>query len=833
MAYRSQADEDSADMCSLAPIKKKAGKNLFSAFKGLKVIPLSASSNSQTLPPAQQRENHQQRPSGLLNNSHLESGSPQIGTPRGAQGNNSPRGGEDIRDPHPCMQRRRYSDCTHEFGGPVLKENQSIKFMVECRTFQRRNLKPDNSSESAVYDSDKLINMDASQSRVLANRTEASNIKHSQHTPGSQFGKKQSQQAATAAKNIAVGHSKIIDSIYGFRKKNYTDKMGVLDLHSPYFESGNKRPTGQIGDARYGPGDRSAEAGSQHLHRSNAWMPLQSGRSLRETSNQKPQPSQHSTVKHGEFDPDTNEISQSGKKQRKGGKAVTSHPVHVNFLVEDKQTEPEGFYRSGQQKRAKTEVKKFNFRNPEDSHTEDKEESMKDQDQLGNTPPQAKNVDSSVDIEATPTSVMNVDRKIVRIDAVVDPSFKAPSDGHRDRNFQYSDGSEPSEDPKKEQQFDLAQIQEKMLVIESVDGREIQTPGFATLGKFNRKKSQGGSSSDHNSEEERDGSPNFSNNQDAPPKTFSLAQMTNSLNPSQFQRKRTQRMTHVTGNSQNTLQSSGAGVPGRLGVQRSQDRLKTFLVRGALSPSQAFQTYLKEEEKFSGQSELASKRRKSACIDPAEGSLNPLRLPSDGIAEGSKASADNLSHAGLGKLEIMPRVSFGGLHSGTSQTSSPAGSKESSIRKVPRFFIPEEMNQRSPISKKPSIKPFSKFHKASLPQITVSTADPQMTTSTGEGTAVCFSPRHGSSAEGSSEAKLVTLPVLEKENSIPTKEKKYIVRIRSKKNLFGARGSTGYLQSAREGTSARQQQATPYLCKLKLELPTKSSTKQSNKTART
>lgn len=350
-----------------------------------------------------------------------------------------------------------------------------------------------------------------------------------------------------------------------------------------------------------------------------------------------------------------------------------------------------------------------------------------------------------------------------------------------------------------------------MMIVEVQEGRELQTPGFATFGKVSVKKSVGKTSSDHDSEEERDGSPNFSNQIDGPPKTFSLVQMQNPTNPSKFQRKSTQRMTVNAAATTNNMHAASGAAQRMLGAQRNQERLKTFLVRGALSPSQAFQSYLKEEEKFSGKLDLGIRRRTSACLEVPEQLSKKLKQPSQN--EGSKESAESSSQAGQGAgADPMPRVSFGMLNSGTSETSSPQ-SKGSSIRKGPRFFLPEDRIQANSAAVKSSIKPFSKFQKGNIPHITVSTSDQQMTTSTGEqtGLGLLSSPTHVSSAEGSQEQQLISRPTL-----LQNQSKKNIVRIKTQTELFGSRGSIGHLASPRSGLSTREQQAIPYLTKLKV-----------------
>ena len=804
ITYRQQADDDSADTCYLVPTKKKSAKNIQSAFKGLKVFPLAPTAlGAQNGAVTVLRDTSATKPNYNLSTSQLDAGSPNSG------GTNSPlappvvKQEEDVANPHPKMLRRRFSDCATETGGPILKEHYSIKFMVETKKAPRRSMRPDNSSESAMYDSDKAINMDASQSRVQASKMEMSNTKLNNQTPGSHFGKKNGQQIAHSQKIYPAANSKVLDSIYWFRKKNHAEKMGVLNLASPFMESAHKQQLGQITDPKQLSRSAQIQPEGNSQPKSNAWVPFESVRSVKD-------PSRHKTVNMGSVSSEqekqrrADEEALSGlKPARKIGKAVTSSPFRVtsNTDIEGDELGESG-KRGMESKRAKTQVKKLTIQESDDQNELD------DQPDMADTPVMARKVDSSVEIEATPPSIVKELNPIVKIDATGDPSFRGDRSQRADHNFQYSDGSEKSEERQK-RKINLGDIQEKMLVVEVPDGREIQTPGFATFGKVSQKKSVGRSSSEHDSEEERDGSPNFSNQLDGPPKTSSLAQMHNTVNPSQFQRKRTQRMTVNAATSQNTLQAGPGGPPRLLGAQRSQERLKTFLVRGALSPSQAFQSYLKEEEKFSGKLDLGFKRRPSACLEIPEQLGKNSKIPSQN--EGSKASGENSSQAGQ-TVDRMPRVSFGVQNSGTSETSSPQ-SKGSSIRKGTRFFIPDDGNHTNTGAAKSSIKPLSRFQKGPPPQITVSTSDQQLTTSAGDptGFGLCSSPTHGSSAEASHEAQQMSAS-----KTLTQRNKKNLVRIKSKNEIFGARGSACYLASPREGISTREQQAMPYLNKLKV-----------------
>lgn len=428
-------DDDSADVCHLIPMKKKNAKNPNSAFKGLKVFPLpSVSLNNQSGASPTLRDSSAAKPGFNLSTSQIDATSPNTVTTNILGVAHTAKPEEEIPNPHPKMFRRRFSDCCFESGGPVCKENSSIKFMVESKKLPKKSIRPDNSSESVMYDSDKAINMDASQSRVQASKAEMSNNKHNHQTPGSHFGKKNAQQLSHSQKIYPAANSKVLDSIYGFRKKNHADKMGVLNLASPFMESGHKHPPGQItSDSKHASKLAQTPAETAALQKSNAWAPCESTRTVKD-------PNRLKTVNFGSLSSEKDQ-SHLGQESVTGIKASRKqgNPFRTKADEQSDNEDLGGATKRGlESKRAKTQVKKLTIEGSDDGILDDRPDTP-------DTPVLARKVDSTLDIEATPPSVVQEMNSIVKMDATRNPSFQANTSERADHNFQYSDGSDNSE----------------------------------------------------------------------------------------------------------------------------------------------------------------------------------------------------------------------------------------------------------------------------------------------------------------------------------------------------------------------------------------------------
>jgi hypothetical protein len=820
-------------VCYIAPAKKRTPKAQQSGFKALKSVPLLTASSPMQSSLNGAKDVHQSRPSGILNNSGFDISGPQnaviapnIITPLAMKIE------EANLEPNVKMKRRRYSDCLYEFGGSILKEAHSIKFILEIKKPSKRSLRLDQSSESVNYESDKAIDTEVSQSKIQVCKFDGSKAKMMTQAQGSQFVKK---NGTLQQKHPLPTTSKTQDAIYGFRKKNNVEWMGELNLHSPYFETGTKRQLTQLSDVKPSNIDKKYEY--QHEFgppsRSNAWLPQESARSVRDSSKFKTVGNLSvSAVKNADFILEDRDPNQGSKNSRKGAKAVTTQSIRVGFMLDHQQNHTDTVKMPiAATKRSLTQVNRFKFDADRDLDGQDYTGFPAEMlvEEVPETPAIIRKVESSVEMEATPTSILRND-PLIKIDGPDANSFKGNLDGHghRDHNFQYSDSSENSVKQANQKVIDIGQIQEKLLVVEVTEGRETETPGFPTFGKLTKKDTNGKSSSDHDSEEERDTSPNFSNNPNSMAKGFSLAQVVASANQqlSQFKRKATQRMTFLAGGMQ-TNAGANAGALRFLGAQRSQERLKTFLVRGALSPNQAFQSYLKEEEKFSGTLDL-SKRRPSACLEVPEQPNKLQKSAMQNHAEASKASVEESSQGVATKLDQQAQVWTVIPNNKTSHTSSPP-SKGSSIQKLPKFFIPEEVVHLNSNGKKSSIKPFANFQKDSLPRIAVNSSENQQTASTAEyiGNYTCCSPTHVSSKEGSKEQKSTSI-----QKASEPEPKKKVMRIKSIKDFFTTRVSVGHLASPREGLPVKTQQAMPYLSKLRLSDSLLKEVKKGNRTTR-